>query len=148
MVGKQVYSWTLNSDTFSRDIAPARTFGFLKDVQKLQEMGLARGGSLSNVVVFDDQRLLNREGFRYANECVRHKILDFVGDLALAGVPLLGYFEVHKAGHALHSTFLRKIMTAPGLCAPVKPGRQRKLYFPPAVFPNFPRPYQQAVERA
>ena len=73
----------------SPEIAKARTFGFLRDVEKLQKMGLVRGGSLSNAVVFDDNELLNVDGFRYADECVRHKILDFIGDLALTGVPVL-----------------------------------------------------------
>lgn len=146
MVGKQEYSWTFNQVTFAREIARARTFGFLKDVQKLQDMGLARGGSLANAVVFDDTGLLNREGFRYANECVRHKILDFVGDLALAGVPLLGYFEVHKAGHALHSRFLKQVMTAPGLCKPARPVQARKPFFPSAAFPNLPRAYPQTAK--
>ena len=144
MVGRQEYYWTFNPVTFAREIARARTFGFLKDVQRLQDMGLARGGSLANAVVFDDTGLLNREGFRYKDECVRHKILDFFGDLALAGVPLLGHFDVHKAGHALHSRFLKQMMTAPGLCVPARPMRTRRPFFPAAVFPNFPRPYPQA----
>lgn len=139
LVGRQEFCWTFDQVTFAREIARARTFGFLKDVQRLQEMGLARGGSLANAVVFDDRKLLNEEGFRYRNECVRHKILDFVGDLALAGVPLLGYFEVHKAGHALHSRFLKQIMAAPGLCAPAIAAPTRKTFFPAATFPNFPR---------
>jgi UDP-3-O-[3-hydroxymyristoyl] N-acetylglucosamine deacetylase len=109
-VGKQAYSWALKNGSFGREIARARTFGFLKDVMRLQEAGLIQGGSLSNAVVFDDNDLLNSDGFRFADECVRHKILDFIGDLALTGLPMLGKFIVHKAGHALHSRFLKELM--------------------------------------
>lgn len=117
LVGKQEYSWSLNEGTFALDIAGARTFGFLKDVQKLQSLGLAQGGSLANAIVFDDSGLLNKDGFRYGNECVRHKVLDFIGDLALAGVTLQGSFEVRKAGHALHNAFLKQLTSRPGYCA-------------------------------
>lgn len=110
MVGKQELSWPFDSSSFGREIAKARTFGFLKDVQKLQSMGLARGGSLANAIVFDDHGLLNHGGFRYRDECVRHKILDFVGDLSLAGVPMIGYFEAYKAGHSLHNRFLKQLI--------------------------------------
>jgi UDP-3-O-[3-hydroxymyristoyl] N-acetylglucosamine deacetylase len=136
LVGTQELSWTFNESAFGREIAPARTFGFLKDVEKLKSLGLALGGSLANAVVFDDYGVLNQEGFRYNDECVRHKILDFIGDLALAGMPLIGSFEVHKAGHALHSRFLKQLMAKPGFhavsavpCAPV--------FFPPPAIPGF-----------
>jgi len=113
-VGRQSYSWALKNGSFGREIAKARTFGFLKDVLKLQKMGLIRGGSLSNAVVFDEDGLLNVDGFRYSDECVRHKILDFVGDLALTGLPVLGKFEIRKAGHGLHSHFLTELMNGKG----------------------------------
>jgi len=114
MVGKQELSWTFKNGSFGKDIARARTFGFLKDIEKLQTMGLVRGGSLSNAVVFGEDDLLNVGGFRYADECVRHKILDFIGDLALTGMAVLGSFEIRKAGHALHSLFLNQIMAGSG----------------------------------
>lgn len=76
-------------------------------------MGLALGGSLSNAVVFSDKSMLNVDGFRYSDECVRHKILDLMGDLALTGRFVLGSFEVCKAGHALHSRFLKLLMARP-----------------------------------
>jgi UDP-3-O-[3-hydroxymyristoyl] N-acetylglucosamine deacetylase len=113
LVGRQEFSWCFNETSFAREIARARTFGFFKDVQKLQNMGLARGGSLDNAIVFDERGILNNDGFRYNNECVRHKILDFIGDLALAGMPLLGHFQAYKAGHALHNRFLRQLITSP-----------------------------------
>ena len=118
MVGKQQLSWAHENGSFGRDIAKARTFGFLKDVQKLQTMGLIQGGSLSNAVVFGEQDLLNVGGFRFSDECVRHKILDFLGDLALTGMSVLGHFEVRKAGHGLHSQFLHHIMDRPGYDVP------------------------------
>lgn len=114
LVGKQTLLWSFNAATFGREIARARTFGFLKDVEKLQSLGLAQGGSLANAVVFDDFGVLNQDGFRYVDECVRHKILDFMGDLALAGRPMIGCFEVHKAGHALHTAFIKKLVSLPG----------------------------------
>ena len=116
-VGRQAYSWALKNGSFGREIAKARTFGFLKDVRHLQKMGLIQGGSLSNAVVFDDSELLNVDGFRYSDECVRHKILDFIGDLALTGLPVLGSFNIHKAGHGLHSRFLTELMDGKGYAA-------------------------------
>ncbi len=117
-VGRQEYSFALKNGNFGSEIAKARTFGFLKDVRRLQEMGLIQGGSLSNAVIFDDRELLNVEGFRYSDECVRHKILDFIGDLALTGLPVLGKFNIRKAGHALHSCFLNELMNGNGHAIP------------------------------
>ncbi len=146
LVGRQEYSWDFDTGTFRKDIARARTFGFLKDVQKLQSMGLAQGGSLDNAVVFDDYRILNRDGFRYSNECVRHKILDFVGDLALTGMRMVGNFEVHKAGHALHNRFLKQLMTKPGYFTVLTPAAIPTCFFPSAAIPTFLDPLQQVVK--
>lgn len=134
LVGKQEYTFSLSASAFNKEIAKARTFGFLKDVQRLQSMGLARGGSLDNALVFDDFGVLNRDGFRFADECVRHKILDFLGDLALAGMPIKGYFEVHKAGHSLHNQFLRELTNRP-TCYDIHaaPAIPAPLFTPPAV---------------
>ena len=131
-VGKQQYSWSLKNGSFGREIAKARTFGFLKDVRKLQKMGLIQGGSLSNSVVFDDHELLNVDGFRYADECVRHKILDFIGDLALTCLPVLGSFAIRKAGHALHSRFLTELMDGKGYANP-KPLDFESAYLSPEI---------------
>jgi UDP-3-O-[3-hydroxymyristoyl] N-acetylglucosamine deacetylase len=114
LVGKQTLLWSFDAATFGRDIATARTFGFLKDVEKLQSLGLAQGGSLAHAVVFDDYGILNQDGFRFVDECVLHKILDFMGDLALTGKPMIGRFEVHKAGHALHTAFIKQLVSLPG----------------------------------
>jgi len=131
-VGKQEYCFELKNGNFGSEIAKARTFGFLKDVRKLQGMGLIQGGSLSNAVIFDDRELLNVEGFRYFNECVRHKILDFIGDLALTGLPVLGRFNIRKAGHALHSCFVNELMDGNGHVIPTSVPVS-SAYFPPEV---------------
>ncbi len=98
---------------FARQIAPARTFGFLRDVQMLQASGLALGGSLQNAIVLDDRRVLNREGLRFPDEFVRHKMLDLIGDLALLGLPLQGHVQAIRSGHALHQALVAQIRANP-----------------------------------
>ncbi|MEJ5299580.1 MAG: UDP-3-O-acyl-N-acetylglucosamine deacetylase [Thermodesulforhabdaceae bacterium] len=110
LISKQSIRWTFDSRRFLREIAPARTFGFLEDVTKLRSQGLALGGSLENALVFDKHLLLNPEGFRFADECVRHKVLDLLGDIMLVGKPIIGHFVIHKAGHGLHHKLLKEIM--------------------------------------
>jgi|Deesub1362B_J571_1020462.scaffolds.fasta_scaffold00387_20 UDP-3-O-[3-hydroxymyristoyl] N-acetylglucosamine deacetylase len=100
-IQSQSLSFIINLKNFVTEIAPARTFGFLKDVEKLKSKGLALGGSLENALVLDDNTLLNGS-LRYQDEFVRHKILDFIGDLALLGYPLIGHFKAFRAGHSLH----------------------------------------------
>jgi UDP-3-O-[3-hydroxymyristoyl] N-acetylglucosamine deacetylase len=94
-------------DNYLNDIAKARTFGFVHEVEMLRNMGLARGGSLENAIVMDEYRILNHSGLRYDDEFVRHKILDAVGDLYLAGLPILGTYTAFKSGHALNNLLLR-----------------------------------------
>lgn len=106
----QSYTTTLDESILSTDILPARTFGFLKDVEALQARGLAMGGSLDNAVVLTDDGYLN-ESLRYENECVRHKILDLVGDLAVMGRPFRGHLIASKAGHALDISLAKCIMS-------------------------------------
>jgi UDP-3-O-[3-hydroxymyristoyl] N-acetylglucosamine deacetylase len=110
LIRRQHYSVALQSDNFCAEIAPARTFGFLKEVQFLQNQGLALGGSLDNAVVLDETGVLNPGGLRFPEECVRHKILDAVGDLALLGLPLWGRLEVGRGSHELHCAFLKLLM--------------------------------------
>jgi UDP-3-O-[3-hydroxymyristoyl] N-acetylglucosamine deacetylase len=98
-------------DSYIRDIARARTFGFTQDVEALRSQGLALGGSLDNAIVMDEYRVLNAEGLRLPDEFVRHKVLDAVGDLYLAGHPILGAFFAHKSGHALNNTLLRALLS-------------------------------------
>jgi len=96
--------------SYLREVARARTFGFMQDVETLRDQGLALGGSLENAIVMDEYRVLNSDGLRYADEFVKHKILDAVGDLYLAGHPLLGAFSAHKSGHALNNLLLRELL--------------------------------------
>ncbi|MEN8237295.1 MAG: UDP-3-O-acyl-N-acetylglucosamine deacetylase [Pseudomonadota bacterium] len=103
----QNYIYEGNVATFKAQIMRARTFGFMQDVEKLWSSGLAKGASLDNAVVIDGSRVLNKEGFRYPNECVRHKILDAVGDLYLAGAPIQGRYEGLQCGHGLNNQLLR-----------------------------------------
>jgi UDP-3-O-[3-hydroxymyristoyl] N-acetylglucosamine deacetylase len=97
-------------ESYIRDIARARTFGFTQDVEALQAQGLALGGSLDNAIVMDEYRVLNAEGLRLPDEFVRHKVLDAIGDLYLVGHPLLGAFSAHKSGHALNNQLLRALL--------------------------------------
>jgi UDP-3-O-[3-hydroxymyristoyl] N-acetylglucosamine deacetylase len=95
--------------TYAREIGRARTFGFAHEVEALREMGLARGGSLDNAIVLDEHRILNNEELRYDDEFVRHKILDAIGDLYLAGHPIVGAYVAEKSGHALNNALLRAL---------------------------------------
>jgi UDP-3-O-[3-hydroxymyristoyl] N-acetylglucosamine deacetylase len=99
---------TITEESFAEDIAPARTFTFLKDVEMLRQNGLALGGSLENAIVLGETGVLN--ALRFDDEFVRHKILDAVGDLALVGYPVIGHLVAHRAGHALHTEFATKIL--------------------------------------
>ena len=99
--------------SFIEELSAARTFGFLNDIEALRRNNLARGGSMDNAIVIDDAKILNVEGLRYADEFVRHKILDALGDLYLIGYPLLGRFNAYKSGHALNNLLVRKILSDP-----------------------------------
>ena len=100
----------LSFESYIQEIARARTFGFMQDVETLRGMGLARGGSLENAIVMDEFRILNSGGLRYRNEFVRHKILDAMGDLYLIGHPLLASYTAHKSGHGLNNKLLRALL--------------------------------------
>ena len=93
--------------SYLTEISRARTFGFMREVETMREMGLALGGSLDNAIVLDEFRVLNNDGLRYDNELVKHKVLDAVGDLYLLGHPLIGAYTAHKSGHALNNQLLR-----------------------------------------
>jgi UDP-3-O-[3-hydroxymyristoyl] N-acetylglucosamine deacetylase len=108
----QAASFRVTEETFVQQIAPARTFGFLRDVETLRKNGLAQGGSLENAVVIGETGVLNNK-LRFEDEFVRHKILDAIGDLALLGHPVHGHLEASKAGHALHAALGRKLMATP-----------------------------------
>lgn len=110
MIGRQSYLLDLSAERFRREISRARTFGCVNDVARLWSAGFALGASFENSVVFDDTRLLNTEGLRYSDECVRHKVLDVIGDLALAGLPLLGAFRSVRGGHKLNHAVLTALL--------------------------------------
>ncbi len=109
VIAKQSYHYWHSPQAFIRDIAPARTFAFLKDVSYLQSQGLAMGGSLDNAVVIGDSSVLNKQGLRYSDEFVRHKVLDLVGDFSLLGRPILGRVEANCSGHQLHVALVKEI---------------------------------------
>jgi UDP-3-O-[3-hydroxymyristoyl] N-acetylglucosamine deacetylase len=98
---------------FEREIAPARTFGFLREVRALWAAGFARGGNLENTIVLDDERVINPEGLRFPDELVRHKVLDLYGDLALLGMPLRGHVKVERGGHSVHLALVAAILAHP-----------------------------------
>lgn len=108
-IGAQAYNFRLSTDGFADEIARARTFTQLGEIEALRKAGLARGGSLANAIVVDDARIMNPEGLRYADEFVRHKLLDVIGDLALAGAPITGRFVGSRTGHALNNQLLRAL---------------------------------------
>jgi len=102
-------SFRISPETFAEEIAPARTFGFLREVETLRRAGLALGGSLENAIVIGESGVLNNK-LRFENEFVRHKILDAIGDLALLGHPIVGHLEANRAGHALHAALVQKLL--------------------------------------
>ncbi len=112
VIERSMQSVTLDfaETSYLKEIARARTFGFMHDVEDLRESGLALGGGLDNAVVLDEYRVLNADGLRFADEFIRHKLLDAVGDLYLLGRPLLASFSAHKSGHALNNRLLRALL--------------------------------------
>ncbi len=112
-IGVQQMAMRLAPGMFARDLAFARTYGFARDVEMLRSMGLARGGSLENAVVIGEDGILNPEGLRVEDEFVRHKMLDAVGDLALAGAPIAGDYDAVQPGHGLNNKLVRKLLATP-----------------------------------
>jgi len=110
MIGRQSYALDLSPESFRREICRARTFGCMNDAALRLSAGFARGASLDNSLVFDETRLLNPEGLRYDDECVRHKVLDVVGDFALAGLPLIGAYRSMRGGHKLNHAVLTALL--------------------------------------
>ncbi|HMK61669.1 MAG TPA: UDP-3-O-acyl-N-acetylglucosamine deacetylase [Dissulfurispiraceae bacterium] len=111
-LGNQDFTLDLDESSFAAQIAPARTFGFLKDIERLRANGLARGGSLDNAVVVGDDGILNASGLRFADEFVRHKILDSIGDLSLIGMPIEGQIVMERSGHNANIHFLKRLLAS------------------------------------
>ena len=109
VIGRQNFAIDLSPDAFKTDISRARTFGFLHEVEALRSAGLGQGGTLDNVVVIDGDEVMNSDGLRFDNEFVRHKVLDCIGDMYLAGGPLIGHFSGVRAGHGLHHKLLQTL---------------------------------------
>lgn len=110
MIGVQQYEASFQVADYSKEIAPARTFGFVEEIEMLKQNGLARGGSLDNAIALTREGFLNPEPLRFADEFVRHKILDIIGDLALAGMPILGHVRASRSGHGLHTMLLSNLL--------------------------------------
>lgn len=110
----QRVEFDMGSGNYKRDIARARTFGFTKDVDMMRARGLGLGGSMDNVIVVDDLRVLNAEGLRYGDEFAKHKMLDAIGDLQVAGMPMLAHYRAFKSGHALNNKLLRLLLATAG----------------------------------
>jgi UDP-3-O-[3-hydroxymyristoyl] N-acetylglucosamine deacetylase len=114
LIGRQRYALEMNSGAFRNELSRARTFGFMRDVENLWKAGLALGASLDNTVALGDDRVMNPEGLRYPQEFVRHKMLDALGDMALAGAPILGSYRSVKGGHRLNAYVLQKLFADAG----------------------------------
>ncbi|MEK7773307.1 MAG: UDP-3-O-acyl-N-acetylglucosamine deacetylase [Deltaproteobacteria bacterium] len=113
MLNKQTFSRLFSTDVFKKEIAGARTFGFLRDIETLKANGLAKGGSLSNAIVIGESDILNADGLRYPDEFVRHKVLDLMGDISLIGAPVIGRLIVHRSGHSLNYRLVQEILRKP-----------------------------------
>ncbi len=109
-IGVQSHHMNFSDVSYEEEICAARTFGFLRDVEYLQAKGLALGGSLKNAIVLDDRRIINKDGLRFPDEFVKHKILDAIGDLSLLGIPIIGHFVAYKSGHRLNNLLLKELL--------------------------------------
>jgi UDP-3-O-[3-hydroxymyristoyl] N-acetylglucosamine deacetylase len=135
LIGRQRLSLDVEPNAFRRELARARTFGFMRDVAKLWNAGYALGASFENTLVVTDSRVLNPEGLRFADEFVRHKALDAIGDLALAGAPLIGAYRSVRGGHKLNHAVLSALMADPSAWTVVE-GREIR----PQIRQESPRP--------
>ena len=115
LIGRQCLDMEVTPERYAASIAPARTFGFAEDLAQMRNMGLIRGASLENAICFDPDGVRNQGGLRFDDECCRHKALDLIGDLALVGKPLLGHVIAERAGHAMHTALVARIMSDPTL---------------------------------
>ena len=110
LITDQAFEFVFSDRRFARDVAPARTFCFVRDIERMKAAGLAQGGSLENAIVVDEFSILNPDGLRFPDEFARHKVLDAVGDLTLLGMPLIASFTAYKSGHAMNQALVRKVL--------------------------------------
>ena len=115
LIGRQMLDIEVTPERYAQEIAPARTFGFAHELDQMRDMGLIRGATLENAICFDERGVRNPNGLRFEDECCRHKALDLIGDLALIGKPLLGHVIAERAGHAMHTALVARIMSDPTL---------------------------------
>lgn len=134
LIGKQRIRLEITPETFRNELARARTFGFMKDVEGLWAAGLALGAALENTIAIGDDRVINPEGLRFADEFVRHKALDAVGDLALAGAPILGAFRSYRGGHRLNSLVIKALLADESAWTFVETPRRREVLHAEAGF--------------
>ena len=113
LVTDQAFRFSFSDRNYEREVARARTFCFLRDIERMKKAGLARGGSLENAIVVDEFSILNPEGLRFPDEFARHKVLDAIGDLSLFGLPLIGHFHAYKSGHGLNHALVTKVLADP-----------------------------------
>ncbi|MFZ1984495.1 MAG: UDP-3-O-acyl-N-acetylglucosamine deacetylase [Desulfatitalea sp.] len=114
LIRTQTQDMIVNTTVFEKEIASARTFGFLQEVEYMQKYGLAQGGSLDNAIVIDQDKVLNADGLRFSDEFVRHKLLDCIGDFSLIGLPILGHVVARRSGHAFNHAFLERFFLQKG----------------------------------
>lgn len=112
LLKNQTMTLELDGNVFAKDLAPARTFGFLKDVEHLRSLGFAKGGSLDNAVILSDNGVINPSGLRFKDEFIRHKMLDFIGDISLVGFPIQGHLVASRSGHMANVRFLKKFLSS------------------------------------
>jgi UDP-3-O-[3-hydroxymyristoyl] N-acetylglucosamine deacetylase len=127
LVTDQSFDFTFSDRRFAREVAPARTFCFLRDIERMKAAGLAKGGTLENAIVVDDFSILNPGGLRFPDEFARHKVLDAVGDLSLVGMPVIAAFTARKSGHAMNQALVRKLLADPASHRVVQVSTEREL---------------------
>ena len=110
LIGEQEFVFDPDINDFEEEISSARTFGFIRDIEYLKKFGLGKGGSLDNAIIIDKDKILNKDGLRYEDEFVRHKLLDSLGDFSLLGMPIMGHIKTYKSGHALNHLFVKKFL--------------------------------------
>jgi UDP-3-O-[3-hydroxymyristoyl] N-acetylglucosamine deacetylase len=127
LITDQTFGFTFSDRRFAREVAPARTFCFLRDIEYMKSKGLAQGGSLDNAIVIDEFSILNPEGLRFPDEFARHKVLDAIGDMTLIGMPIIGALTARKSGHAMNQALVRKVLASPQSHRVVRVSRDAEL---------------------
>ncbi len=145
LITNQAFKVAVTDRTFEREVARARTFCFRRDIERMQAAGLAKGGSLENAIVVDEFSILNPEGLRYPDEFARHKVLDAIGDLALAGMPVLGALTAVKSGHAMNQALVRKLLADAASHRVVRVSAEAEMPRPRAAVPGLAVPEGQVA---